>query len=393
MREPDLDVDVETELDMDVLLVSRPVAPMVHDGTVALVRTLATAGAAAGWRCTVLVPAGTAAPPGARGRTAALPGRLADVAWRPLSLMSLATAPGRGIRHYFFTPTARVVSLLRRLHRIQPGPTVQTLCSTPADDVALGPLVFADRVVALSEHTRRRLVDEGVSPGRVVHIPPAVAQPNETSPEALRRRVRHRLGLSAHTPLVLYMGDYDAAGAAQSVAAALPTVLERTDAHVVLACRPKGADHEAVKQRVRQALTSTAATRSRVHWLSTIDWSADLAAGVDVTLFPAQRLPAKMDLPLALLESMVAGVPAVVAESGPLADLVRGGGAVGVDPGAPGRLAAETVRLLSSPDHRSQAAAGARRWWASEATPRILMERHRALYTDLLGAHRNSRLA
>lgn len=308
-------------------------------------------------------------------------------------MASLVTAPRRGIRHYFFTPTARVVSHLRRLHGLRPVTTVQTFCSTPADDVALAPLVFADRVVVLSEHTRGRLLDEGVAPGRVVCIPPAVA-PTAVAPtaetsapklrERLRQRVRHRLGLSARTPLVLYMGDYDTAGAARAVAAALPRVLDCTDAHAVLACRPKGADFRAVREEVRQALTSTAALRERVHLLDTIDWSMDLAAGVDVALFPARRNPDKMDLPLALLESLVSGVPAVVADSGPLADLVRGGAAVGVDPADPARLAAETVRLLTDPEHHTRAATGARRWCSAEATPRTMMERHRALYTELL---------
>lgn len=376
----------EPGLDMEVLLISRPVMPTLHDGTVELVRTLAVAGAAAGWRCSVLVPTGTAAPPGVRGRPAALPGRLSSLAWRPLSMLSLAVATRPGIRHYFFTPTARVVAHLQRLHRLRPGPTVQTLCSTPADHVALAPLVFADRVVALSEHTRQRLLDEGVAPHRVVHIPPAVAPPAETSRQALRRRVRHRLGLTQETPLVLYMGDYDTAGAARAVCAALPAVLERTVAHAVLACRPKGADHRRVRDAVHGALSWRPAMRSRIHLLSTIDWSAELAAGVDVALFPARRLPDKMDLPLALLESMVAGVPAVVAASGPLADLVRASAAQGVDPENPAQLAAETVNLLRNPDHHARAAANARRWWAKEATPQILMERHWALYEDLLAA-------
>ncbi len=371
--------------DIEVLLVSRPLATGRHDGTVSLVTTLSTAGAAAGWRCTVMVPAGTEPPVGTRGRVAALPGPMGDLAWRPLSMLSLATATVRGIRHYFFTPTARVVAHLRRLHRYRPGPTVQTLCSTPADDVPLGPLIFADRVVVLSEHTRQRLLTDGVNPARVVHIPPAVEPPAEPDRLARRRRVRHRLALSDKTPLVLYLGDYDVAGAARAVAEALPGILARSDAHAVLACRPKGADHEAVRDAVAHRLAAEPPdVRTRVHMLGTIGWSAELAAAADVALFPARRLPDKMDLPLALLESMTAGVPAVVSDTGPLTDLVRGGAAVGVDPADPARLATETVRLLADPVRHARAAAAARRWCSAEASPRILMARHRDLYTELL---------
>lgn len=384
---------------MKVLLVSRPVAPAVYDGTVGLVRTLATAGATAGWRCAVLVPAGTAPPPGVEGRLAALPTflptRLGEAAWRPLSLLSLATAPARGIRHYFFTPTPQVVIHLRRLHRLRPGPTVQTLCSTPPDHIALAPLLFADRVVALSEHTRQRLLDEGIGPERVAYIPPAVEAPpgwdrpggrgRQRHRERVRQRVRHRLGLSAQTPLVLYLGDYDGAGTAQAVAEALPEVLSSTDAHAVLACRPKGANHRAVAAEVLGRLSALRADLgARVHLLSTISWSAELAAGADVALFPAQRLPDKMDLPLALLESMAAGVPAVVADSGPLGTLVRAGAAVGVDTKEPDRLATQVIGLLADPARYDAAATAAQRWWAAEANPRILMERHGELYQALL---------
>ncbi|MFH2005639.1 MAG: glycosyltransferase [bacterium] len=384
--------------ELEVLLVSRPLAPGVHDGTVELVRTLAIESAAS-LRCTVFVPAGTRSPtPGVRGRPAALPEvlprALRDRSWRPLSFLSLAAAPRGVIRHYFFTPTPRVVHLLRRLHQIRPGPSVQTLCSTPPDAVPLGPLLFADRVVALTEHTRRRLLTDGVDPARVVTIPPAVHPPDWMTSSAgggtidgarqrQRARTRHRLGLPADTPLILYMGDYDEAGAALAVAEALPRILTHTSAHAVLACRPKGAHHDEVRSLVKERLAASEVAADRVHLLGTIDWSRELAATADVALFPAARLPDKMDLPLALLESLVAGVPAVVADRGPLVDLIRAKAAVGAPADSPERLAAEAIRLLTDVGAHRIAAAGGRRWCEQEGSPSRLAERHLDLYTSL----------
>jgi len=385
--------------ELDVLLVSRPIAPGVHDGTVELVRTLAIHASSAGLRCGVLVPAGTPGPaPGVRGRAAALPNALPlpvrDRSWRPLSFLSLLAAPRGVLRHYFFTPTPRVVKLLRRLHQLRPAPSVQTICSTPPDTVPLGPLIFADRVVVLSEHTRQRLLPDGVDPTRGEQMPPAVQPPRWMTPSAgggtlagdrqrQRARTRHRLGLPEPTPLVLYMGDFDVAGAALAVAEAIPRILNHSAAHVVFACRPKGARHDEVRALVTQRLAAAKTDGKRVHRLGTIGWSRELAATVDVALFPATRLPDKMDLPLALLESLAAGVPAVVADHGPLADLVRGSAAVGVPAGSPQQLADETIRLLEDADAHRSASAGGQRWCEQESSPSRLAARHLDLYAKL----------
>ncbi len=90
-----------------------------------------------------------------------------------------------------------------------------------------------------------------------------------------------------------------------------------------------------------------------------------------------------MDIPLALLESMAAGVPAVVCSTGPLGELVTAGAAWGAPQRDTERLANLTLRLLKEPALHRQAASEARRWWLREASPGILATRHRALYHEL----------
>ncbi len=369
---------------------SRPLEPDRADGTVQLVRLLAAAGADRGepGRWHVCLPAGVSPPaPGVPARVTALPGPWGLRAWQPLTLAWLLGLPRGWIRHYFFTPSLPVVRVLRAVHRLNPGPTVQTFCSSPGDEVDLRPLVFAHRVVALSRHSRDRLLAAGVEGSRIRLIPPAVTPAPERTPaqrEALRRRVRRRLGLPADARLLLYMGDYDVAGAALTVARALPTLLRGHPArHAVLACRPKGAAHAEVARQVRSALSAGDAPARRVHLVGTVPHAPELAAGADLALMPAPRLPDKMDLPLALLESLAAGVPAVVADRGPLADLVRAGAAAGVDPAAPQRLVWEVERLLSDPEaHQAQGEAG-RRWCATSGAPAPLARSHQRLYAEL----------
>jgi glycosyltransferase involved in cell wall biosynthesis len=414
-----------------VLLVSRPLEPDRADGTVQLVRRLAAAGAAleleanaapvaeaggrgaagqgnpaglgnpagppagsagAGERAVgrwqVLLPAGAPPPaPGVPTWISAPAGSWGRYLWQPITLAWLLSTPTGWIRHYFFTPTLRVVRALRAMHALRPGPTVQTLCSTPADHVDLRPLVFADRVVALSRHTRDRLLATGVAPHRIRLIPP----PSEPLPtgdpaakESLRLRVRRRLGLPDDARILLYMGDYDVTGAALAVARALPALLRPHPArHAVLACRPKGAAHAEVARQVRAALAAGGSPAHRVHPVGVVERPEELAAGADLTLLPARRLPDKMDLPLALLQSLAGGVPAVVSDRGPLSDLVRAGAAAGVDPRAPQRIAWEAEQLLSDPAaHAAQGEAG-RRWCATTGAPKRVARAHLQLYREL----------
>lgn len=368
----------------EVLLVSRPVAPGGVDGTVALVRALAGTGADPDGpvRYRLLTAWGAPSPvAGVSTHPTALPG---GAAWRPLTLLYLLRVPGNVIRHWFFTPTPRVVALVRAIQLLRPALAVQTLCSTPDDQVALRPLIFARHVVALSRHTRDRLLAEGHPPHTVHWIPPAVPLPSLPD-EALRAAVRRRLGLSPRTKLLAYLGDYDVAGTAELTARGVGPLLGSHDAALVLACRPKGARHREVELSVRGALSAAGAPADRVRLLGRISFAPELAAAADLAIFPARRLPDKMDLPLALLESLAAGVPAVVADEGPLVDLVRAGAALGVPPGSPPLLREAVRRLLEDEPARRALGGAARRHMEREGSVIHMGLAHHALYQLLQG--------
>jgi glycosyltransferase involved in cell wall biosynthesis len=291
---------------------------------------------------------------------------------------------GEALRHFLFSPTPFAVWVLRRVSRLHGAPTVQTFCSTPPPDRPLRPLVFADRVIALCAHTAARLRAEGVEAWRLVTIPPALV-PVAPADGALRARVRARLGAPPDAPMVVYLGDWDAAGAALTVAAALPHLAGTVGAHVVFACRAKGRGHAAVAAAVRDRVASLGPAARRVHLAGHLPWARDLARAADVAVFPAARLPGKMDLPLALLQSLGAGVPGVVADTGPLHDLVAAGAALGVPAGDGPGLASRTAALLADPEARRSAGARARAWAAGVTDPERVSARHEALYTELLG--------
>lgn len=378
-----------------VILVSRPLRPDRADGTVQLVRAVAQGFAMERARgadpvdATVFVPWGVSPPAeGIQVKRSALAPARSDVLWPAATLAQLVLAPSQAIRHYFFTPTRPVVRVLRALHRARPAPSVQTLCSAPPPEADLAELIFADHVVALSSHTRARLLDAGLAPHRVSVIPPAVSPP---PPDPGRRaRVRAQLGIPAAATLIVYLGDWDSAGAALAVARTLPLLVGRQGRHAVLACRPKGAGHQQIAAEVRQILSASGAPPHRIHLRGTLPDASgltarDLAAGADVALFPAERLPNKMDLPLVLLESLAAGVPAVVSDRGPLADLVAAGAAVGAPPEDPELLAEAVDGLLQRRETYRAVARAARAWCEEVGDLRHLAEAHRRLYAPLGG--------
>ncbi|MBM4372071.1 MAG: glycosyltransferase [Deltaproteobacteria bacterium] len=141
----------------------------------------------------------------------------------------------REIYHFFFAPNPTTSRAARWVRTLKPRKRlVHTICSAPATYKGIRDLMFAHRVVALSENTRQALLENGVE--GVVRIPPGIDATTRVPPER-RRAVREALGLPRDRPLVLYAGDYQFSTAADTCARALPEILGRSDAHFVFACR------------------------------------------------------------------------------------------------------------------------------------------------------------
>ncbi|MFO0630589.1 MAG: glycosyltransferase [Polyangiales bacterium] len=353
----------------EVLLISKPIAPPWTDSNKNLVRDLA--GAMTRWTPTVMTPAGVSLPGIASvglypdvGRYA--PSRLANAR----VLARLVAGRRADLWHFFFGPnplTLRAGAAARALRRV---PTVHTIASAPDDLERVAPLLFADAVVALSEHTARRLAAVGV---RARVIPPA--QRPVTSSAAAIARARERHGLPER--YALYPGDLEFSDGARTF---LDAAARGGGAlGFVVASRPK-------TPRAREAARALSeAARARgiaLTLLGEIDDIHAVVAGATATTLVADTLHAKMDLPLVLLESMWLGVPVVVA-SGTAAEALRAGGALATPPGDGAALAEALRALAEDPARRSEIAAQARAWVAAECAPEVVAARHEALYDEL----------
>ena len=253
------------------------------------------------------------------------------------------------IYHFFFAPNpttsraARMVRGLKRKKRL-----VHTICSAPATYDDIERLMFAHRVVALSENTRQALMEHGVPD--VVRIPPGINASSRVTAEE-KRSVREELGLPKDKPLVLYAGDYQFSSAADTCARSLPHLLAKSDAHFVFACRIKQDLSRLEEQRIKVWVKEHGLER-RVHFFNELERIQHLVAAATVQVLPAESLYAKMDIPLVLLESLREEVPIVIADILPLAELLERPAGLAIPPEAPAQLAEAVLELLGSPDRR-----------------------------------------
>ncbi len=252
---------------------------------------------------------------------------------------------GADLYHYFFAPN-KLSSLAGRAQRLMARVgTVQTVCSKPLSFEGVSKLLFTDRVIVLSEDTRRQMAAAGVPEEKLRLIPPGI-DPIDRPDDDERKAIRRANGVPETGPFILFPGDYEFSSAAETVSRAVPLIAEGSaDATVVFACRIKREASRGIRDRIRADIEERGLL-DRVVFLERVSDMPSLVGAADVVLMPAESLYAKMDVPLVLLEAMSQKVPLVIADAPPLDELLACGGGIGVPPGDPEALAAATMDLL-----------------------------------------------
>lgn len=302
-------------------MVTKPLSPPWNDAGKAVPRALALAAPALDVEPRVLVARGDRSrwPDGVRAFPLyGSPGGYATTPAERLRLM-LGVWSLRGeadLLHFFFQPHPLAAGSARWLSRACRRPAVHTVLSAPLDRHAPARVLFADRTVALSRATARRLERPGARPAEV--IPPALDD-TDPVPAARVRAAVEEAGVTEG--FLLYPGDWEFSGGHEL----LLEVWSRDPGlpPLVLAGRDKTPRARAARARLEHAARQRGLA-GRVRFLGTARDLPALLAAAGAVLFPAQSLYAKTDLPLVVLEAWRESRPVLVSDLPPLAEAVDG---------------------------------------------------------------------
>ncbi|MFO0663455.1 MAG: glycosyltransferase [Polyangiaceae bacterium] len=283
--------------------------------------------------------------------------------------------------HFVFAPnpaSSYAARAARTMGRMR-GPVFQTIASAPKSFEGVSKLLFGDVLIALSEHTKSRLLAAGAKK-RIVVVPPCAALPAAARGIArgsARTVARQALGLSETDVVALYPGDYEVSTGARTVASAA-AALVREGVRVVFACRAKtmraGAARKEVEGLHADASANSAKGMAPLHVGEVKDMWQWIAAA-DVVLFPVDELYGKVDLPLVLLEALALGKPVVVADGGPLPEL---GACTVVPPRDSEALARAALALLRTPPKAEDLVAH----YENHFSPAVVAGKYDALYEE-----------
>jgi glycosyltransferase involved in cell wall biosynthesis len=367
---------------VDVLLVSKPIVPPWHDSSKNLVRDLAMHM----HRHTPIVLS-------QRGVRLDMPRARIEPIYGPTTrryspalrdnarVLARLLASRRGeCWHFFFAPNPKTSNAARVASWLRGARTIQTVCSAPHPQVPVQSVLFAQRIVVLSEHTQRRFLEAGIAPARMRLVRPAVPELTPLPPERVAG-ARKRLGLPEQRPLIVYAGDLEFSRAADLALDSLIDAPQALDACLVMACRTKTPAARA-RAAVLQQRAERGGVAARVLWFGETPFIHDLLAVADLVTLPADTLYAKMDVPLVLVEAMALGRAVLVGMGTPAEELANAGGAVAVATQRDA-VSAMTRTLLEDVARRSALGSAARALARRDYDARSMTAAYEAIYDEL----------
>ncbi len=238
-----------------------------------------------------------------------------------------------------------------------------------------GKFAGADRVIAVSEAVRERLVSAGVPAERISVVRDGIPLDRPSPVPADRERVRRFLRLGPKDFLVAHVAHLGPEKGQSDLIAAAPRVYAELPSAVIAIVG--GGDRRAHLER--EAAAAGAARILFIGFWPPEDVPALLSAA-DVFVFPSR----KEGLGGALLEAMAVGTPVVATSTGGIPELVRDGvTGLLVPPRDPAALAGAILRLLRDPALRSRLSGAAAEFVRARGSAERMVEETIAVYRAL----------
>jgi len=188
--------------------------------------------------------------------------------------------------------------------------------------------------------------------------------------------------LSEEGPLALFAGDLESDELINRLVRILEGI-KGSKLKLIVACRDKTEATPTFKRRLKRLADEAGAGEHLIMMGRVADMPA-LFDSVDLQIFPSDSLYGKMDLPLVLLEGMGRGVPVLLSELPPLAELLPDGRAGRVIPAEDSKAwAAGMLEFVTDRQLLKKASEAARETVAQEFSREKLGREYDNLYREL----------
>lgn len=264
------------------------------------------------------------------------------------------------VYHLIYQPSALSSRMNRLVPELKRKPLIHTIPASAAGHNLGAALLYADKVVAVSEHGRRTLAALGLQDIRC--IPGGIDVKHWAEIGEKGKQLKAQMGFGGKRVL-LYTGHYSSGYGIQTLLSAWPEIAAAVgEAHLVLACRMRTSSDWQEEEKVRRQLSMKGSLDS-VSFLHTVADMSALIGACDVVTLPFDGMKDKVDIPTTLLEALGAGKPVVASDLAPMDELFNitandtSSGSIGqtVRPGDAAGLAQAVIGLLANDCARQSA--------------------------------------
>ncbi len=242
----------------------------------------------------------------------------------------------------------------------------------------------ADAILAVTETTRRMLIEEGVAPHRIVVIPPAV-DTERFKPQERDRGLCERLGIAQTDFIILFIGRLVSEKGIAELLDTIPIILKsgapKRIRYLFVGQGPMAKEIAIAQKRYGRVVLTAGSfgygELPKIHNLA------------DLFVLPSKPVRKWQEqFGYVLVESMACGKCVISTTSGSIPDVV-GDAATLVAPGDASALAAKILELLEAPLVRKEFGEAALRRVGTQFSPFVVTPQLESLYAHVLSKGNN----
>lgn len=367
---------------MNVLYISRPIAPPWNEGSKKLAWQLASGLTRHQAHLLTVIDADLGEPTPFTTHpiytdsslTVQQKGRLLRFLWQ--------LPPNIDLLHAYFVPTpitSRLLCMVKKRHALPIIQSVPALPKLSLSQAEARQLFCGDKTIVYTAETARVLKQLGVQ--SVVHVNTGIKTTDYQS-AAASPTLKNQLGIKPNEKILLYAGEYTRLGAVEWLRQLLPQLLAACgDCHFIFACRNLIPEDGTVKAGL-QALVKKWRLENRIHFLGEVDDFPGLLKLADLFLFPVTEMGGKIDTPLTLIEAMAAGTAVLATDISPLKDAFSEESIRLIPPHHNEWLIEETLALLNDDQARQKLAKRGQQFALERFSLSSMIAAYEAIYDE-----------